>query len=214
MISPVESTMFDSIVCQVPEYGAEVLEPLIELAVQIAREGREGRRIGTVFMLGDHEEVLARSRSLILDPLHGHPAPLRHITNPDLRGTIKELAQLDGGFVVSGDGYFVAACRYLDAPGPDVDMHLGLGTRHLAAAKMSAVTSAVGIVVSQSATVRVFCHGRLTAEIIPELWLMSHRDVQIKGQITQETIGGIAIITPKRGGGQKVLPASEPTVGV
>jgi len=198
--------MFDSIVCQVPEYGAQVLEPLIELAVQIAREGREGRRIGTLFMLGDHEAVLAQSRSLILDPLHGHPASLRRLTDPDLRGTIKELAQLDGGFVVSGDGTFVAACRYFDAPAADVDMHLGLGSRHLAAAKMTAATRAVGIVVSQSATVRVFCHGRLTAEIIPELWLMSHNDLQIKGQVTRETVGGVAIITPKRGGGQKVRP--------
>ena len=196
--------MFNAIVCQVPEYAPEVLEPLIELAVQIAREGREGRRIGTLFMLGDHEEVLARSRSLILDPLYGHPASLLHITDPDLRGTIKELAQLDGGFVVSAAGIFVAACRYLDAPGAGVDMHLGLGTRHLAAAKMSSVTGAVGIVVSQSATVRVFCHGKLTAEIIPELWLMSHHDLQIKGHVTQETVGGIAIITPKRGGGQKI----------
>ena len=208
MISPPESSMFDSIVCQVPEYGPEVLEPLIELAVQIAREGREGRRIGTLFMLGDHEAVMARSRSLILDPLYGHPASLRHITDPDLRGTIKELAQLDGGFVVSGAGIFVAACRYLDAPDSDVAMHLGLGTRHLAAAKMSAATMAIGIVVSQSATVRIFCHGRLTAEIIPELWLMSHHDLQIKGQVTQETVGGIAIITPKRGGGQRIQPAS------
>ncbi len=204
MISQAESGMFNAIVCQVPEYAPEVLEPLIELAVQIAREGREGRRIGTLFMLGDHEAVLDRSRSLILDPLHGHPASLRHITDPDLRGTIKELAQLDGGFVVSEAGIFIAACRYLDAPGSDVDIHMGLGTRHLAAAKMSAVTKAVGIVVSQSATVRVFCHGKLTAEIIPELWLMSHRDLQIKGQVTQETVGGIAIITPKRGGGQKI----------
>ncbi|MEO8131177.1 MAG: diadenylate cyclase [Bryobacteraceae bacterium] len=208
--------MFDSIVCQVPEYGAEVLEPLIELAVQIAREGREGRRIGTLFMLGDHEAVLARSRALILDPLHGHPESARLITNPDLRGTIKELAQLDGGFVVSDKGVFVAACRYLDAAGAnDIDVYLGLGTRHLAAAKMSAVTRSLGIVVSQSATVRIFCHGKLTAEIIPELWLLGRHDLQIKGQVTQETIGGIAIITPKRGAGaQKVRPALRPPVGV
>ena len=44
----------------------------MELAVEIAREGREGRKIGTLFAVGDHEEVLARSRPLILDPLAGH----------------------------------------------------------------------------------------------------------------------------------------------
>ena len=109
--------MFESILCQVPEYGSEVVSPLIELAVEIAREGREGRRIGTLFMLGDHVSVLARSRRLILDPLLGHPESDRSLADPNLRGTIKELAQLDGAFIVNDAGIFVAACRYLDAPG-------------------------------------------------------------------------------------------------
>src|SRR3981189_32050 len=108
--------MFESILCEVTEYDADVLEPLIELAVEIAREGREGRRVGTLFTLGDENAVLARSRPLILDPLLGHPESSRHVTNLNLRGTIKELAQLDGGFVVSGDGMVLSGCRYLDAP--------------------------------------------------------------------------------------------------
>ena len=33
--------MFDSILCEVTEYNPDVLEPLIGLAVEIAREGRE-----------------------------------------------------------------------------------------------------------------------------------------------------------------------------
>src|SRR5258708_38199735 len=41
--------MFDSILCEVTEYDPEVLEPLIGLAVELAREGREGRGIGTLF---------------------------------------------------------------------------------------------------------------------------------------------------------------------
>ena len=101
--------MFESILCQVTEYDAEVLQALIELAVEIAREGREGRRIGTLFTLGDEQAVLAKSRSLILDPLVGHPESLRHVSNPNLRGTVKELAQLDGAFVVSHDGIVLAA---------------------------------------------------------------------------------------------------------
>jgi diadenylate cyclase len=95
--------MFESILCEVTEYDPEVLEPLIGLAVEIAREGREGRRIGTLFTLGDEKAVLARSRPLILDPLLGHPESSRHVTDLNLRGTVKELAQLDGGFVVSHD---------------------------------------------------------------------------------------------------------------
>src|SRR6202162_5161059 len=166
--------MFESILCQVTDYDPGVVESLIELAVEIAREGREGRRIGTLFTLGDEKACLARSRPLILDPLLGHPASSRHITNLNLRGTIKELAQLDGGFVVSRDGIFLSACRYLDAVAAQVEVPLGLGSRHIAAANMSAVTKAVGIVVSESSVVRLFCHGRLVAEIIPEVWMMDY----------------------------------------
>ena len=73
-----------------------VLESVLELALEIAREGREGRRIGTLFTLGKADAVLAASRALILDPLAGHTPARTHITDPDLRGTMKELAQLDG----------------------------------------------------------------------------------------------------------------------
>ena len=127
--------MFESILCQVTEYDPDVLESLIGLAVEIAREGREGRRVGTLFTLGDENAVLARSRPLILDPLSGHPESSLHVTNLNLRGTIKELAQLDGGFVVSREGIVLSACRYLDAVAAPVDVPLGLGSRHIAAAK-------------------------------------------------------------------------------
>src|SRR6516225_8267910 len=133
--------MFESILCQVTEYNPTILESLIELAVQIAREGREGRRVGTLFTLGDEQAVLVKSRSLILDPLTGHPESSRHLSNPNLRGTVKELAQLDGAFVVSRDGFVLSACRYLDARASEVEIPLGLGSRHIAAANMSAVTN-------------------------------------------------------------------------
>ena len=187
--------VFESILCQVTEYDPDVLEPLIGLAVEIAREGREGRRIGTLFTVGDEQAVLARSRSLILDPLSGHPEAVRHVTNPNLRGTIKELAQLDGGFVVSRSGVFLSACRYLDAVASEVDVPLGLGSRHIAAANMSAATNAVGIVVSESSVVRLFCHGKLVGEIIPELW-MTDRATYLRGVVKKEQIGELTVLTP------------------
>jgi diadenylate cyclase len=187
--------VFESILCQVADYDAEILESLIELAVEIAREGREGRRIGTLFMLGDEQAVLNKSRSLILDPLNGHPESLRHVSNPNLRGTVKELAQLDGAFVVSREGIILSACRYLDALASQVEMPLGLGSRHIAAANMSAATNAVGIVVSESSVVRLFCHGRLVGEIIPELWMMS-RTAQLQGPVKKETFGQLTVLTP------------------
>lgn len=187
--------MFESILCQISEYDPGVLETLIELAVEIAREGREGRRIGTLFTFGDEEAVLAKSRPLILDPLAGHPDSTRTVSDPNLRGTIKELAQLDGAFVVSREGIVLSACRYLDAVTSQIDLPLGLGSRHIAAANMSAVTEAVGIVVSESSVVRLFCHGKLVGEIIPELWMMN-RTAQLHGPVKKETYGDLAVLTP------------------
>jgi diadenylate cyclase len=189
--------MFESILCQVSEYDADVLEPLIELAVEIAREGREGRRIGTLFTLGDEKSVLEKSRPLILDPLIGHPESSRHVAGLNLRGTIKELAQLDGAFIVSRGGIFLSACRYLDAVASQVDVPLGLGSRHIAAANMSAVTNAVGIVVSESSVVRLFCHGKLVGEIIPELWMMD-RTAYLRGMV-KEKVGELTVLTPPFG---------------
>jgi diadenylate cyclase len=188
--------MFESILCQITEYDPDVVESLIELAVEIAREGREGKRVGTLFMLGDENAVLAKSRSLILDPLLGHPESTRHIANLNLRGTIKELAQLDGGFVVSHAGIVLSACRYLDAVAAEVEVPLGLGSRHIAAANMSSVTKAVGIVVSESSVVRIFCHGQLVGEIIPELWMMDHA-AHLRGTVKREQVGELTILTPR-----------------
>jgi DNA integrity scanning protein DisA with diadenylate cyclase activity len=187
--------MFESILCQVTEYDPVVLESLIELAVEIAREGREGRRIGTLFALGDEQAVLAKSRPLILDPLSGHPESSRRLSDPDLRGTVKELAQLDGAFVVSREGLVVSACRYLDATASQVEMPLGLGSRHIAAANISAVTNAIGIVVSESSVVRLFCHGKLVGEIIPELWMIDRR-ARLPGPMKKETFGELTVLTP------------------
>jgi diadenylate cyclase len=189
--------MFDGILCQVTEYDPEILESLIGLAVEIAREGREGRRVGTLFTFGDEDAVLARSRPLILDPLLGHPEASRHLTNLNLRGTIKELAQLDGGFVVSREGFFLSACRYLDAVAAQVNVPLGLGSRHIAAANMSAVTNAVGVVVSESSVVRLFCHGQLVGEIIPEIWMTDHA-AHLRGSVKREQVGELTILTPNR----------------
>jgi DNA integrity scanning protein DisA with diadenylate cyclase activity len=187
--------MFDSILCQATDYDPEVLESLIGLAVEIAREGREGRRIGTLFTFGDEEAVLMRSRALILDPLEGHPEAARHIADPNLRGTIKELAQLDGAFVVSSAGVVLAACRYLDAAASPIELPFGLGSRHIAAAHISSATGAVGIVVSESSVVRLFCHGSIIGEILPELWMLKRYDLGGKVMV-KETEGDLAVITP------------------
>jgi diadenylate cyclase len=173
----------------------QTLEEIIQLAVEIAREGREGRKIGTLFVVGDVEQVLDRSRPLLLDPLYGHPSELLHVGRPDLRETVKELAQLDGAFLVADDGTFVSAGRFVDvdlgAPGNFLP---GLGTRHAAAASISGTTGAVAVVVSQSSVVRVFSGGEVRAEIIPELFLMSRQNLFTpEAEIRQMPEAGITI---------------------
>ncbi|HEU4891716.1 MAG TPA: diadenylate cyclase [Vicinamibacterales bacterium] len=164
---------------QIPWCEPAVLESVLELALEIAREGREGRRIGTLFTVGKADEVLAASRALILDPLAGHAPARTHIGDPDLRGTIKELAQLDGAFVISNAGIVLAACRYLDASVERIDLPLGFGSRHVAAASISQRLGAIAIVVSESGVVRVFHGGQIAATLIPELWLLDRHHTQL-----------------------------------
>jgi DNA integrity scanning protein DisA with diadenylate cyclase activity len=151
----------------------DVLESVVSLAVDIAREGREGRKIGTLFVIGDVAAVMEHSKELILDPLAGHPAAKKGVSSHDMRETVKELAQLDGAFVVSGDGVVLSACRYLDTSSRDIKLPLGLGSRHMAAASITRQTDAMAVVVSESSVVRVFDNGRIVAEVIPEFWIMS-----------------------------------------
>jgi diadenylate cyclase len=156
------------------EKRRRTLESVVHLAVELAREGREGRKVGTLFVIGDVDNVLAQSRSLLLDPLYGHSEDLLHVERPEFRETVKELSQLDGAFVVKDDGTFVSAGRYVDVEvGAEENFLPGLGTRHAAAASVSRQTNAIAVVVSQSSVVRVFANGQVRAEIIPELFLMS-----------------------------------------
>jgi DNA integrity scanning protein DisA with diadenylate cyclase activity len=181
-----EPSIFRHVCSKVAWCREEVLHASLEIAVEIAREGREGRRIGTLFTVGAADAVLASSRAL----------------------TVKELAQLDGAFVMSEDGTVVAACRYLDATVEDVSVPLGLGSRHLAAASMSRKFDLIAIVVSESAVVRVFYGGALVAEIIPELWLLARHQTQLRGQVTERHVQDLAIFTS---GAE--LGASVPSVG-
>jgi DNA integrity scanning protein DisA with diadenylate cyclase activity len=160
------------------DLGASAVSPatiqsVVDLAIEIAREGREGRKIGTLFTVGAEHDVLSRSRSLILDPLAGHPPEHRRVDDPNARETLKELAQLDGGFIISGSGVALSACRYFEARLPPTKQPLGLGTRHIAAASISTTTSAIAVVVSESSVVRLYAGGNLIAEILPELWLLN-----------------------------------------
>jgi diadenylate cyclase len=173
--------LFEEICTERRGVATRVLEEVVALAVEIAREGREGRKIGTLFVVGASEEVLRRSRPMILDPLYGHPDESKRIDDLDVRETLKELAQLDGAFVVSDEGVVLSAARYIDAVSESLSVPLGLGSRHMAAASVSKQTSAVAVVVSESSMVRMFDDGELVSEIIPELWMFDGYTTRLQG---------------------------------
>jgi diadenylate cyclase len=177
-----KTQVFEEICSEKRQVNADVLKQTVSLAVEIAREGREGRKIGMLFVVGDSGEVMKRSKPLILDPLHGHPDEDKQIESPDLRETIKELAQLDGAFLVSGSGVVLSAAHYIDAASDSLDLPLGLGSRHMAGASISQQTSAVAVVVSESSMVRMFDDGELVSEIVPELWMIDGYTTRMDGR--------------------------------
>lgn len=143
---------------------SSVYDAVLNIAKELAKEGREGRKIGTAFLIGDLENVMTKSKQLVLNPFAGHPPELRNVTDPRLKETIKEFAQLDGVFVIDHDGFVHAAGRYLNADVTLVSFP-GLGTRHHACAAMTKMTNAIAVVVSESGgTVRVFKGGNLILE--------------------------------------------------
>ncbi|MCZ7402244.1 MAG: diadenylate cyclase [Candidatus Methanoperedens sp.] len=144
----------------------QVFEMVIKIAIEISTEGREGRSIGTAFLVGDSANVLAKSKQLVLNPFKGYVKEERMITNSDICDNIKEFAQLDGVFVISGDGVVEAAGRYITIDTGNVKIQKGLGTRHSSVAAMTYSTEAIGIVVSQSGgVIRVFRHGKVAATV-------------------------------------------------
>jgi DNA integrity scanning protein DisA with diadenylate cyclase activity len=175
----------------------EVLDHVISLAVEIAREGREGKKIGTMFTVFDAERVISLSRCMILDPLALHDPEKKRIDNPNLRETVKELSQLDGAFVVDDDGVVLSACRYLDVKVEDIELPLGLGSRHLAAASISKQTRCVSVAVSESSIVRIFVEGKIVSEIIPEIWLLKRHSVHLDGPYSERSIEEMTVIDKK-----------------
>lgn len=144
-----------------------VFERVLTLASELGVEGREGRPVGTLFVIGDTEKVLAQSHQLVINPFHGYPETDLNILDARLEETIKEFSAIDGAFILRGDGVVLSAGRYL-APRSKLEEPLaqGLGTRHEAAAGITATTEAVALCVSQSTgTVSIFKRGRLITDI-------------------------------------------------
>jgi len=141
----------------------EVLDRIMDLAAELGSEGREGKPVGALFVLGDTDKVASLSRQLILNPFRGYPREERNILAVALEETVKELATIDGAFLVRGNGVMETCGAFLKtASQEEFELPLGLGARHHAAAAITAVTESIAITVSESTgTVTVFRGGKV-----------------------------------------------------
>lgn len=149
------------------ETHPEVVVRVVDLASELGQEGREGKPVGSLFVVGDTERVLPMTRQLILNPFRGYPESDRNVLDVAMEETVKELSTLDGAFVVRGDGVIESCGSHIRVSGTGEDGQMqGLGARHHAAAAITEVTDAISVTVSESTgTVTVFRNGRILTEI-------------------------------------------------
>ncbi len=152
---------------------APVLRSILNIALQIACQGREGKSFGSAFIIGDSDEVMRRSHQLVLNPFEGQSKENCDIVNPGIWETVKSFAQLDGVFVITGKGVIRAAGRYLDINARDLPVEKGLGGRHASAAAITRDTETIAITVSSSGgIIRVFKDGMEMVKIEPDIMLV------------------------------------------
>ncbi|MGC8816762.1 MAG: diadenylate cyclase [Candidatus Hadarchaeum sp.] len=141
-----------------------VLAAAVELSLDLAKSGPDGKPLGASFVVGDVKAVLRLSRQLMINPFKSYKVSIRDRRQWDL---LKKYAFFDGAFIVDDEGVVVAAQRYLDA-NVSVEIPPGLGTRHLAVAAITAATRAKGVTVSgENGVVRIFEKGKILAKIDP-----------------------------------------------
>lgn len=161
----------------------ETLRAVVDLAMEIGREGREGKPVGTMFVVGDTKRVLSMARPLNFNPFRGYSAPERDIRDRKVREQIKDIAQMEGAIVIRRDGVAEAACMYLDVLAEGITLSKGLGSRHWAAAAISRKTRGIAVAVSQSSgTVRIFQDGKLMLHIEPLARPMIWRHFEMEAQ--------------------------------
>ncbi len=143
-----------------------VFEKVLRIALELAHEGREGKPVGALFVIGDHKEVERSSVEGRINPFKGYPEKERNILDDALTDTVKEIAKMDGAFIIKGTGVIVAACATLRPAVAGESLPQGLGARHAAAAAITASTRSIAVTLSESTgTVRVWRRGAMITEI-------------------------------------------------
>jgi diadenylate cyclase len=128
----------------------EVLERILTIATELSMEGREGKPVGSLFVIGDSEVVQEHAQPLLLNPFYGYSEDERNVLNPFMDETIKELSSIDGAFIIRGNGVVESAGSLLRPTHYPQQLPSGLGSRHAAAAGISMSFNCIAIVVSSS----------------------------------------------------------------
>lgn len=143
-----------------------VFERVLTIALELAYEGREGKPVGAIFVLGDYRDVQKYCQEGRINPFKGYTEKERNIVDDSMRDTVKEIAKLDGAFIIKGTGVIVSGCTTLRPAIAGEPMTQELGSRHAAAAAITASTKCLAITLSESTgTVRVWRRGALITEI-------------------------------------------------
>ena len=157
----------------------DTLKTVVDLAVEIGREGREGKPVGAMFVVGDTRKVLNHCHAAGFDPVKGYSRNERNLDDAKVREAMKEIAQLDGAFIVTPNGTVEKSCQIIDATHANLTLSKGLGSRHWAAAAISKCTNAIAIVISESTgTVRLFQGGEVILRIEPFRRAMKWKDFE------------------------------------
>lgn len=128
----------------------EVMERILAIATELGVEGREGKPVGSLFIVGDHQKVLEYSKPLVLNPFFGYKEEDRNVLNPFMDETVKEFSTIDGAFIIRGNGVIETAGSLVRAPHYPDRLPGGLGARHAAAAAITMSTKSIAVVVSSS----------------------------------------------------------------
>jgi len=146
----------------------ETLKAVVDFATELGREGREGKPVGTLVVVGDTRKVMELSRVIGFDPVKGYGRKDRNLRDRRVREAMKEIAKLDGAIIVHQNGTVEAAARYLSVQAEGITLSKGLGSRHWTAAAISKRTRAIAVVVSESTgVVRVFQNGEVVLHVAP-----------------------------------------------
>jgi len=156
-------TVFSQQADMLPKYvKPEVMERVLAIAMELAVEGREGKAVGCLFVIGDTKKLKSYTKPLVLNPFFGYRDEDRNILNPFMDETVKEFSTIDGAFVIRGDGTLDSAGTLIYAPEFAYELPGGLGSRHVAAAAISKAMDCISITVSSSTRqVTIFRKGEM-----------------------------------------------------